>query len=483
MCKVRFLPLLALACAGLVNAGPPAANLAGDWTGTLGTGAEKLRLKLHITETFDGLFVGRLISIDQGNGEIPLGRVLVEGRSVAVEVPVIGASFKGELSPNASILTGKWTQDETQPLTFRRSGLAPAAAAKEADAPSLSDVPVDVELPAPLIPFHGADGQGHLIYELHISNISRNELRLKRMEVVGERGPVASFEGRELLEMLTLVGIDRDDPRRLGPGLRAIALLNVTLADGAVPASLRHRLIFAGATLDLAPVAVRTAKPIVIGPPLAGSDWLAMNGPGSRSDHRRALLAAGGHVVFPQRFATDWVQLKKTEHPGLETALQFDSRSMFSGDSKSNKSYKAYGAEVLAVADATVARSKDGIPENTPGEDSSADSTADDAELGNYLILDLGGGNYCLYAHLQPGTLRVKVGDRVKRGQSIGLLGNSGSSTGPHLHFQVMNGTSLLDPEGVPYLIDSFELLSGPSAGRKTDALPMENMLVKFGPG
>jgi len=137
---------------------------------------------------------------------------------------------------------------------------------------------------------------------------------------------------------------------------------------------------------------------------------------------------------------------------------------------------------VLAVADATVARIKDGVPENTPGEDSSAVPIADDAELGNYLILDLGGGNYCLYAHLQPGTLRVKAGDKVKGGQTLGLLGNSGSSTEPHLHFQVMNGTSLLDPEGVPYLIDSFELLSGPNAGRETDALPMENMLVKFGP-
>ena len=87
-----------------------------------------------------------------------------------------------------------------------------------------------------------------------------------------------------------------------------------------------------------------------------------------------------------------------------------------------------------------------------------------------------------MYAHLQPGTLRVKTGDRVKRGQTLGLVGNSGSSTEPHLHFQVMNGTSLRNPEGVPYLIDSFEVLGGPNAGRATDALPMENMLVQFGP-
>jgi murein DD-endopeptidase MepM/ murein hydrolase activator NlpD len=156
--------------------------------------------------------------------------------------------------------------------------------------------------------------------------------------------------------------------------------------------------------------------------------------------------------------------------------------SRFTGDSKDNRNYRAYGADVLAVADATVARIKDGIRENTPGEDPDGAFITDDAELGNYIILDLGGGNSCLYAHLQPGTLRVKAGDRVKRGQTLGLLGNSGSSTEPHLHFQVMNGTSLVDPEGIPYLIDSFELLSGPNAGTKMDAMPMDNMRVKFAP-
>ena len=76
----------------------------------------------------------------------------------------------------------------------------------------------------------------------------------------------------------------------------------------------------------------------------------------------------------------------------------------------------------------------------------------------------------------------MKVGDRAKRGQTLALLGNSGNSTAPHLHFQVMNGTSLLDPEGIPYLIDSFEVLSGPNAGRETDAMPMDNMRVKLAP-
>jgi len=452
-----------------MNARPPAADLAGDWIGTLGSGAEKVRLKLHVIKTYDGLYIGKLLSIDQGDGAIPVGRIVVEGRSVVLEFPDISGGFRGELRPNGSTLAGKWTQGETHPLTFKRSGPAPAEPPKEANPPSPSDTPADVVVPAHPIPFRGADGQSHLIYELHITNFSRGVLRLKRIEVLGDRGPIALFEGRELLDILALVGIDAYDTRAVGPGLRAVAFLNVPLADDMAPANLRHRLIFAGATLDLAPVSLQASKPIVIGPPLTGSDWLAMNGPGSRSDHRRALVAPGGHVVAPQRFAIDWFQLTTAD-------------SRFTGDAKNNRNYRAYGAEVLAVADATVARIKDGIPENTPGEDSSAVPIADDAELGNYLILDLGGGNYCLYAHLQPGTLRVKAGDRVKRGQTLGLLGNSGSSTEPHLHFQVMNGTSLLDPEGVPYVIDSFELLSGPNAGRETDTLPMDNMRVKFAP-
>ena len=146
-----------------MNARPPAADLAGDWMGTLGSGAEKLRLKLHVIKTYDGLYIGKLLSIDQGHGAIPLGRVVVEGRSVALEFPVVSGSFKGELGPNGSTLAGKWTQGETQPLTFKRSGPAPAEPPKEANPPSPSDATVDGVVPARPIPFRGADGQSHLM--------------------------------------------------------------------------------------------------------------------------------------------------------------------------------------------------------------------------------------------------------------------------------------------------------------------------------
>ena len=120
----------------------------------------------------------------------------------------------------------------------------------------------------------------------------------------------------------------------------------------------------------------------------------------------------------------------------------------FTGDPKDNTNYQAYGSEVLAVADATVAATKDGIPQNVPGANSRAVAMTIETLAGNHIILDLGGGNFCMYAHLQPGTLKVKAGENVKRGQVLALLGNSGNSTEPHLHFQVMDSASPLGAEG-----------------------------------
>jgi murein DD-endopeptidase MepM/ murein hydrolase activator NlpD len=445
--------------------------LTGDWEGTLDTGAANLRLTLHVTKTDDGLYLGNLVSVDQGGSVIPMKKASVDGRSVTMEFPLVGGSFDGKLSADGAQLDGTWSQGAPLPLTFKRVGKSPPPdTAKKPDAPAAPNpfgVPVDVVVPAPPIPFRGAAGQSHLIYELHITNFSSVEQNLTRIEILSDAGSMASFEGTDLLGILSRPGIKTDDARKIGAGLRAVAFLTVPLRDGNAPQVLRHKLTVNGTTVDIAPLALRAPKAIVIGPPLRGSGWLAANGPGNRSGHRRTIMPVNGRAVIAQRFAIDWVQVKSGE-------------STFTGDPKDNKNYQAYGADVLAVAGATVAVTKDGIPENVPGENSQAVPITMETVAGNHIILDLGGGNYCMYAHLQPGSLKVKVGDKVKRGQVIGLLGNSGNSTEPHLHFQVMDGPSPLGAEGLPYLIDSFELLSGRNTGKKENALPMQNMLVKF---
>jgi murein DD-endopeptidase MepM/ murein hydrolase activator NlpD len=85
---------------------------------------------------------------------------------------------------------------------------------------------------------------------------------------------------------------------------------------------------------------------------------------------------------------------------------------------------------------------------------------------GNSVILDLGEQHYAMYAHMQPGRIQVRVGQRVGAGQLIGLVGNSGNSVAPHLHFQMSDRPSSLASNGLPYEIKEFQI-TGKSPGTK----------------
>jgi murein DD-endopeptidase MepM/ murein hydrolase activator NlpD len=118
------------------------------------------------------------------------------------------------------------------------------------------------------------------------------------------------------------------------------------------------------------------------------------------------------------------------------------------------------------------------------------------------LVIDIGGGTYAFYAHLQRGSLKVKLGDRVTAGEVIGLVGNTGNSSGPHLHFHLMDGPSPLDANGLPFVFSHFTtrgrvrdgqddaLLQGKAvdmdaaqpAGVHTNELPLDNEVVDFTP-
>jgi murein DD-endopeptidase MepM/ murein hydrolase activator NlpD len=77
---------------------------------------------------------------------------------------------------------------------------------------------------------------------------------------------------------------------------------------------------------------------------------------------------------------------------------------------------------------------------------------------GNSVVIDHGNGLYSFYAHMQKGS--IKVGDKVRAGDQLGLLDNSGNTSAPHMQFHIMNGTSALGSDGLPFVFDSF-LLAG----------------------
>jgi murein DD-endopeptidase MepM/ murein hydrolase activator NlpD len=454
---VRIGMVLALAALPAFAQAP--AVLEGDWSGALSAGGATLHLALHIDKASDGLYSGKLNSLDQG-AVLPLDSVQLTGDKVSFQIKAVSGSFEGALSGDK--LKGTWTQGMPLPLEFSRD--SKAAPAKPAEIPKLTTarmkafgIPVDLYVPVPPTPVP-INGKTQLIYELHITNGGDAVMDLKRIEVLGDGKQLAGYEGQELNHLLYREDEPaRGDNRSLPPGVRTVAFLAIAVDAGApVPTQLRHRIAVEDLTTEGGAVAVSKVKPLVLGPPLRGGDWLAANGPSNTSIHRRALLPVEGRYHIAQRFAIDWLRMGA------------DGKS-YSGDAKDNKNYHAYGSEVLAVADGVVVEVKDGIPENVPGVNSRAVPITLETVGGNHIVLDLGGGRFAFYAHLQPGKLRVQLGDKVKRGQVLGLLGNSGNSTEPHLHFHLSDGRSPLGSEGMPYVLESL------------GALPAQNATVKFG--
>jgi murein DD-endopeptidase MepM/ murein hydrolase activator NlpD len=85
--------------------------------------------------------------------------------------------------------------------------------------------------------------------------------------------------------------------------------------------------------------------------------------------------------------------------------------------------------------------------------------------LGNHVVLDLGGGVYAVLAHLRRGSVRVRPGDRVATGQQLAECGNSGNSSEPHLHFQLMDHPSVLLAAGLPLRFERYQVAGAARAG------------------
>ncbi len=148
-----------------------------------------------------------------------------------------------------------------------------------------------------------------------------------------------------------------------------------------------------------------------------------------------------GRLTTPERFAIDFVQLDKR-------------RRLFSGPISKLSGYAGYGERVLSVARGTVVGVHDRAPDQVPPNEPpfSLETAA-----GNWVMVDIGDGRFAFYAHLKPRSVTVKVGDRVRRGQLLGLLGNSGNSTAPHLHFQISDGPIMELSDSLPYEFTRFK--------------------------
>jgi len=293
-----------------------------------------------------------------------------------------------------------------------------------------------------------------LAYELHLVNYAPWPIELTAIAVLNQQGsPVITFDKdaldtRVIKAEHLLTGSSDTAARTLASGHAAVIFIDIPLAPkDTVPSILQHRITCVTSgnhshSFTIQQIRVNKTPVSVLSPPVHGPGWVAFNAYGT-TDHRRSFNPVDGRLSVAERFAIDWMCL------GPDGKL-------FNNDPKDNNSYYCYGAEVLAVADARVCDLKDGAEDNTGVSERANRKITLDNIVGNYLTLDLGNGRYALYAHLQPGKFKVRIGDRVKAGQPLALLGNSGNSDGPHLHFQLMDANSPIGSEGIPYVYRSF---------------------------
>ncbi len=164
------------------------------------------------------------------------------------------------------------------------------------------------------------------------------------------------------------------------------------------------------------------------------------------------------HHDFPnQRFALDLLGLGE------------DGKT-YKGSGRNNEDYYAFGRDVLAPSDGVVTDVIEGVRDNDPG------SPNQFSALGNAVFIEHRSHEISVLAHLKLGTVKVRVGENVKRGQPIGVCGNSGNSSEPHLHFHLQNTPVIQDGAGIKIFFD--QVLLGKTRALKRQYSPLKGDIV-----
>ncbi len=318
---------------------------------------------------------------------------------------------------------------------------------------------VGIALGGPTSAVHGTDGRHHVVYELVLTNTRAVPATLQAVDVIDRANDARlfRFEGSQLLGMLRTMNARPAPNLDLPPSESRLVLLSLDFVSaGTVPRLLDHRIealaaigpaakVPSSISYRVAPFALAARAAPAFRPPVEGKSWLVVNGCCSDTGaHREAIHSINGRLFDSQRFAIDLLQANGEGR-------------LVMGDPADVRSWVGYGARVRAVAAGRVVAARNDLSDQVPGSLPDPQTITVDNVDGNFVVLDHGQGLFTFYAHLQRKSVQVVRGDRVEAGQELGRLGNTGNTSGPHLHFHVMAGPSPLGSDGVPFIFSKFD--------------------------
>lgn len=321
----------------------------------------------------------------------------------------------------------------------------------------------------------GTDGRGHLVYSLVLTNVFTAEVKVDSITVRSGGKQLLKLGGDLLSEAIRPFG-GGPPSRSLDPSASAVAYLDVPLPRSRTRRTpKRVRNIISYTFPDDAPVKavigsrklVRDLKPsgrqpITIAPPLRGAGWPSANGCCDPSvPHRSTVISAKGKYVAPETFSVDYTRIVKGH--------------VYRDGGTENSDWTGYRAPVVAATPGKVVRIVNDRPDVSPflGIDDNPTVSKPIHFGGNGVVVRVKPGVFAHYHHLVKGSVRVRKGQRVRVGQRLGALGNSGNTNGPHLHFGINDGPHPLTSHSLPFEIDRFRFQGNAGVGPVPGKLPV----------
>ena len=342
---------------------------------------------------------------------------------------------------------------QQQPVPATPSGVTTTAAP---EAPS-----VTMTNPVAPVPVPSTDGV-NIAYELELNGLKDTGFVPEKIEVIDPANGNVIYTPDAKVWKRTWQPASNPPPtaeeRMTGTLKLSTPRISVwfKVSPGAVPDKLVHRLTLNRSASGLPSVTVtggevtvrKDLKPVVIGSPMKGPGWVVMETTLPTTHHFVMPVTINNGTTVDQRYAQDWFYID----PVTGNAAQ--------GNATLAKNFLGYGKELLAVADGTVVEVRDGVQDNEIIYKLPPFAFA--TGTGNNAIIDIGDNKYACYCHIIPGSFKVKKGDKVKEGQVIALLGNTGQSDIPHLHFEVVTGKpTIIGGEGYPFVFREYDQIAG----------------------